>query len=139
MAGASPRRLAGADGEPPASRPYRLPFPRLLGGDRCHLSAPCARPGAPAWLEPIAPARPGGSHPAQRPLRGRGAARHRLARHIFDADAYVALLDTYSDHRTLPARRRQRLFDAIRRLAVDEFGGQVQRYYRTVIYLARSR
>ena len=60
-------------------------------------------------------------------------------RHICDADTYVALLDTYSDHRTLPARRRQRLFDAIRRLAVDEFGGQVPRYYRTVIYLARSR
>lgn len=72
--------------------------------------------------------------------RFEAAERHVIAwRHIFDADAYVALLDTYSDHRTLPARRRQRLFDAIRRLAVDEFGGQVPRYYRTVIYLARSR
>jgi SAM-dependent methyltransferase len=66
--------------------------------------------------------------------------RHVIAwRHVFDPDDYVALLDTYSDHRTLPARRRRRLLDAIRRLAVDEFGGAVPRYYRTVVYLARSR
>ncbi|HEY7526290.1 MAG TPA: class I SAM-dependent methyltransferase [Candidatus Limnocylindria bacterium] len=65
--------------------------------------------------------------------------RHVVAwRHVFDPDDYVALLDTYSDHRILPARRRERLFDDIRRLARDEFGGQVPRYYRTVLYLARS-
>jgi SAM-dependent methyltransferase len=65
--------------------------------------------------------------------------RHVIAwRHTFDPDDYVALLDTYSDHRTLPARRRERLFAAIRRLAIDEFGGRVPRYYRTVVYLAQA-
>jgi SAM-dependent methyltransferase len=67
------------------------------------------------------------------------AERHIIAwGHTFDSDAYVALLNTYSDHRTLPAGRRQRLFDDIRRLALDEFGGRVPRYYRTVVYLAQS-
>lgn len=56
----------------------------------------------------------------------------------FDADAYVALLDTYSDHRTLPASARARLFTAIHELATLEFGGQVPRYYRTLVYLAGS-
>jgi SAM-dependent methyltransferase len=59
-------------------------------------------------------------------------------RHTFDADDYVGLLDTYSDHRTLPDRRRRRLLDAIRTLAVEDFGSHVPRYYRTVLYLAQS-
>jgi len=59
-------------------------------------------------------------------------------RHTFTPDDYVALLDTYSDHRTLSARKRERLFAAIHRLAVKEFGGEVPRFYRTVVYLARA-
>jgi SAM-dependent methyltransferase len=60
-------------------------------------------------------------------------------RRDFDPDSYVGLLGTYSDHATLAARDRQRLFDAIRALALDEFGGSVPRYYRTVVYLAQAR
>jgi SAM-dependent methyltransferase len=59
-------------------------------------------------------------------------------RRSFDADAYMGLIDTYSDHRTLPAHDRARLFAAIRELAMGEFGGQVPRYYRTVVYLAQA-
>ena len=67
------------------------------------------------------------------------AERHLIEwRRTFDADAYIALLDTYSDHRTLPARKRERLFAAIRRLAVEEFGGEVPRFYRTVVYLSSA-
>jgi SAM-dependent methyltransferase len=57
----------------------------------------------------------------------------------FQPDAYVGLLDTYSDHRTLDAGKRRQLFAAIRRLAAEEFGGEVPRYYRTVVYLAQTR
>lgn len=59
-------------------------------------------------------------------------------RQTFDADAYLGLIDTYSDHRTLPGRDRARLFAAIRDLANQEFGGEVPRFYRTVVYLARA-
>lgn len=77
--------------------------------------------------------------PILRSGRFSAAERHVIAwRRSFDADDYVALLDTYSDHRTLLARDRRRLFAAIRQLATREFGGQVPRYYRTVVYLARA-
>jgi SAM-dependent methyltransferase len=56
----------------------------------------------------------------------------------FTPDAYVRLLDTYSDHRTLHDGQQQRLLGAIHCLAEDRFGGQVPREYRTVVYLARG-
>lgn len=59
-------------------------------------------------------------------------------RRTFAPGDYLALLNTYSDHRILPARRRGRLFAAIQRLADEEFGGQVPRFYRTVVYLAQA-
>ena len=59
-------------------------------------------------------------------------------RHTFEPDAYIALLETYSDHRILTARARARLLAAIRELAMRDFGGQVPRYYRTVVYLAQA-
>jgi len=66
--------------------------------------------------------------------------RHVIAwRHCFEAEAYLALLDTYSDHRILAATARARLFAAIRALAIQDFGGEVPRYYRTVVYLAQAR
>lgn len=66
------------------------------------------------------------------------AERHVIAwRHMFETDAYLALLDTYSDHRILPATARKRLFSAIRELAMRDFGGRVPRYYRTVVHLAQ--
>jgi len=57
----------------------------------------------------------------------------------FASEAYVRLLDTYSDHRTLPDSQRQRLLGAIRGLADDRFGGNVRREYDTVVHLARAK
>jgi SAM-dependent methyltransferase len=58
-------------------------------------------------------------------------------RRDFTAEAHIGLLDTYSDHRTLPKRERQRLYAAITRLAQERFAGVVPRQYRTIMYLAR--
>jgi SAM-dependent methyltransferase len=69
---------------------------------------------------------------------------HAAERHViewrmdFSADAYLDLIGTYSDHATLPARSRARLFRAIHDLARREFGGVVPRYYRTTLFLARA-
>jgi SAM-dependent methyltransferase len=68
-----------------------------------------------------------------------GVERHAIGwQRSFEAEAYIGLIDTYSDHRTLPSRARTRLFAAIRQLALRDFGGQVPRYYRTIVYLARA-
>lgn len=58
-------------------------------------------------------------------------------RHDFSADAYLALLDTYSDHRALPARRRRQLMTALRSLIDGRFEGVAPREYRTHLHLAR--
>jgi ubiquinone/menaquinone biosynthesis C-methylase UbiE len=56
----------------------------------------------------------------------------------YTAEAYVRMLDTHSDHRTLPAEHRARLFDGIMRL-VDAFGGTVTRQQATILCLARKK
>ena len=58
-------------------------------------------------------------------------------RRSFDRDQYIGLLDTYSDHRTLPRRQRTRLYAAISELIDRDFGGQAPREYRTELYLAQ--
>jgi SAM-dependent methyltransferase len=55
----------------------------------------------------------------------------------FDAPAYLALLDTYSDHRVLEPRQRRALYHALTGLIGGEFGGSVVREYLTILYLAR--
>jgi len=55
----------------------------------------------------------------------------------YDADGYLALLGTYSDHLTLPADQRSELFAALRRLIDERFEGRVRREHETVLYLAR--
>ncbi len=49
----------------------------------------------------------------------------------YDTASYVNLLNTYSDHRTLPADRRQRLFEGITTIIDNEFGGQIAKQYLT--------
>lgn len=58
-------------------------------------------------------------------------------RHDFDADAYLALLDTYSDHHALPPARFRALKRAIAALIEDRFGGMAPRLYLTHLHLAR--
>jgi SAM-dependent methyltransferase len=53
--------------------------------------------------------------------------------------AYLNLLDTYSDHRALPAEQRQRLHEGIAALLDGRYGGQVAIQYLTVLYVAHRR
>jgi SAM-dependent methyltransferase len=56
----------------------------------------------------------------------------------YSAPQYVRLLDTYSDHRTLPDKNRARLFAGLVRLA-DDFGGKVTREQAVILEMARKR
>jgi SAM-dependent methyltransferase len=56
----------------------------------------------------------------------------------YKADQYIKLLNTYSNHRCLDQRRRERLFDEIRALIEDEYGGRITRPYLTVLYIAKK-
>jgi SAM-dependent methyltransferase len=57
----------------------------------------------------------------------------------YDAQSYLGLIGTYSDHLTLPSRDREALFGALRGLVNDTFGGSVRRAFETVLYLAHAR
>jgi SAM-dependent methyltransferase len=57
----------------------------------------------------------------------------------YDADSYLGLIGTYSDHLTLPAGERDQLFGALRTVVDESFGGSIRRAFETVLYLARAR
>jgi SAM-dependent methyltransferase len=59
--------------------------------------------------------------------------------HLFDRQRYVDTLATFSDHATLPAERRQRLFEAIGEIIDGQFGGRVERHSVARLQLARRR
>jgi SAM-dependent methyltransferase len=59
--------------------------------------------------------------------------------HLFDRQGYVETLATFSDHATLPAERRARLFDAIGGIIDRDFGGRVERHSMARLQLARRR
>ncbi len=54
----------------------------------------------------------------------------------YEAEGYVRLLSTYSDHLALPPERRQRLFDGIRRLIEERYGGRIVKGYMNVLKVA---
>lgn len=54
-----------------------------------------------------------------------------------DGRSYVKLLGTHSDHRSLGDEQRDRLFAAVRALIDREFGGEIERPYRTELIVAR--
>lgn len=56
----------------------------------------------------------------------------------YSADEYVKLLNTYSDHRSLPEATRQQLFAAVHEL-IDRFGGVVEKPYVAVLYFAKVK
>jgi hypothetical protein len=56
----------------------------------------------------------------------------------YEAESWLQLLSTHSDHRMLDENTRAGLFDRIR-TAVDTNGGHVEVDYVTVGYLARTR
>jgi SAM-dependent methyltransferase len=59
--------------------------------------------------------------------------------HHFDRQRYVDILATFSDHATLPAERRARLFEAIGEIIDRQFGGRVERHSMARMQLARRR
>ncbi len=59
--------------------------------------------------------------------------------HVFDRRSYVETLSTFSDHATLPAERRARLFDAIGEIIDRDFGGRVERHSMARMQLSRRR
>jgi ubiquinone/menaquinone biosynthesis C-methylase UbiE len=56
----------------------------------------------------------------------------------YDAAQYTGLLNTYSDHLTLPISRRERLFAEVQRV-IAEHGGYVDRPYQTVLFVATTK
>lgn len=57
----------------------------------------------------------------------------------YDAAGYVSLLNTYSDHLSLPPGRRQRLHEGIAAMIDDEFGGEIAKQHLAVLYVAHLR
>jgi len=55
---------------------------------------------------------------------------------VYPAEAYLKLLNTYSDHRSLGAEKRTALFGGIERMIAEKYGGQVTRPYLSVLYIA---
>lgn len=54
----------------------------------------------------------------------------------YTTEAYLKLLNTYSDHLNLEEGRRRDLFESVGAL-IDEFGGVVERPYLAVLYFAK--
>jgi hypothetical protein len=55
----------------------------------------------------------------------------------YTADEYIALLDTYSGHRSLEEAKRQELYDRIRRRIEARRDGRVTKTYLTMLNVAR--
>lgn len=56
----------------------------------------------------------------------------------YEMNAYLGLLNTYSDHLRLSEQRRQMLFAAIADL-IEQHGGQIERPYLAALYFARRK
>lgn len=57
----------------------------------------------------------------------------------YSATGYIQLLNTYSDHLTLPDERRKRLYDGVVDLIGSRYGGSVERPYLTILCHARKQ
>jgi SAM-dependent methyltransferase len=57
----------------------------------------------------------------------------------YGADEYVAVLDTYSGHRSMPDDNRRRLFELIRRRIASRPSGTVTKTYLFTLNVARRR
>jgi len=56
----------------------------------------------------------------------------------YTADQYIKLLSTYSNHQMLNPERRNELFNAIKALIDEEYGGKIIRPYLSVLFIARK-
>ena len=58
--------------------------------------------------------------------------------HMYSGDDYLKVLQTFSDHRALPALQRAQFFEEIGAV-IRRCGDKVVRHYETVVLLARKR
>ncbi|MFH2110616.1 MAG: class I SAM-dependent methyltransferase [Candidatus Bathyarchaeota archaeon] len=56
----------------------------------------------------------------------------------YSKEDYLRLLDTYSDHRSLPGTTKERLYSGVGHLIEEEYGGRVERPYLTALFVARK-
>lgn len=66
----------------------------------------------------------------------------RIARYlwaeVYDADSYVALMQTASDHRLLEPEKREWLFSEMHRLISARPGGRITHHQLTILHVARK-
>jgi SAM-dependent methyltransferase len=55
---------------------------------------------------------------------------------VYTREEYLGLLDTYSDHRSLPLVEKESLYSGISRV-INEYGGRVERPYLTALFVSR--
>jgi SAM-dependent methyltransferase len=55
----------------------------------------------------------------------------------YDTASFVNLLNTYSDHRSLPPATRARLFDGVAEFIDKRYGGRIVKSYLALLYVAR--
>jgi len=58
---------------------------------------------------------------------------------IYDADAYIDLLETFSGHIAMQPWQRERLYGEIRRRLAERPGGLLRRHWGAVLHVARRR
>lgn len=58
---------------------------------------------------------------------------------VYDADGYIALLDTFSGHIAMEQWQRDRLYAAIRHRLADRPSGSVHRHYGAALHVATRR
>jgi SAM-dependent methyltransferase len=56
---------------------------------------------------------------------------------VYDADGYLALLDTFSGHLAMEEWQRERLYDEIRRRLAERPDGRLRRHWGAVLHVAR--
>jgi SAM-dependent methyltransferase len=57
----------------------------------------------------------------------------------YDAESYIALLDTFSGHLEMAPWKRTHLYDAIRERLADRPGDNLRRHWGSVLHVARRR
>jgi SAM-dependent methyltransferase len=59
--------------------------------------------------------------------------------HVYNTKDYIGLLDTYSDHRSLPLSDREALYQSLTELSEAEFGGKIEKHYVAALNVARRK
>ncbi|HSH79082.1 MAG TPA: class I SAM-dependent methyltransferase [Herpetosiphonaceae bacterium] len=67
------------------------------------------------------------------------AARRYVGSLTYDAASYIRVLETYSDHRSLPPQQRERLYRGLVQMIDTQAGGRITKGYLTTLAVARRR